>query len=272
MEPFVALMRTYCIDYTNAHDLSVCDSIMSPDYVVHISGVALPRDTAYKPAVEEVFARFPGLGLVVHEVVTNGDRLALRFSEHGATADGALACWAGIGLYAWDGSALTTCRVEQDFWSQRRQLRSGRPDDLEPAHLDPWTTTTAQPPVPAAEAVVRAWLAAGDLRDAAGGRIDEGGLHGHRPVVDVESVEVLDLFSAGDRVAFHAVLRGPHLGGLGGDEPDGRPVALAVAGMATVEGDRVSDIRAVTDRWGAARDRAVRRPAGQPRPDDQLAE
>ena len=33
MEPFVALMRRYCIDYTNSHDQSVCDEIMAPEYV-----------------------------------------------------------------------------------------------------------------------------------------------------------------------------------------------------------------------------------------------
>ena len=42
MHPFVALMRRYCIDYTNTHDQSVCDSIMEPDYVVHIGGFDLP--------------------------------------------------------------------------------------------------------------------------------------------------------------------------------------------------------------------------------------
>ena len=67
MEPFVALMRRYCIDYTNRHDQSVCDAIMHPGYVVHISQLALPRDAAYKPAVTHVFGRFPGLGLQVHE-------------------------------------------------------------------------------------------------------------------------------------------------------------------------------------------------------------
>ena len=127
MDPFAALMRTYCIDYTNSHDLSVCDSIMEPDYVVRICGLALERDTAYKPSVEDVFRRFPALGLVVHELVTNGDRLAMRFSEHGATASGVQACWAGIGLYDWNGSKLVSCRVEQDFWSQRRQLDDGHP-------------------------------------------------------------------------------------------------------------------------------------------------
>jgi predicted ester cyclase len=252
VEPFVALMRTYCIDYTNSHDLSVCDSIMHPAYVVHISGMELPRDSAYKPAVESVFARFPGLGLVVHELVTSGDRLAMRFSEHGASARGPLACWSGIGLYDWDGSRLTSCRVEQDFWSQRRQLASGVPDALEPPHLDPWRTTVARAPDPTAEAVVRDWLGRGDLRAVRSGRIDEAGPAAHVPVVDVDDVEVHDLFSAGERVAFHASLVGTHRGGLDGLHTSDRPVGVAVAGLATVSAGAVVDLHAVTDRFGAS--------------------
>jgi predicted ester cyclase len=252
VDPFVALMRSYCIDYTGSHDLSVCDTIMEPDYVVHIAGMALERDLAYKPAVEAVFARFPGLGLVVHELATNGDRLVMRFSEHGATPTGALACWAGIGLYAWNGARLTACRVEQDFWSQRRQLASGVPDALEPPHLDPWVTTTARPPDPAAEAAVRAWLAGGDLREVARGRIDEARPDEYAPVVDVDDVDVLDLFSAGDRVAFHASLGGAYRGGLDGIEASGQRTRVAVAGLATVAGDRIDDLHAVTDRFGTS--------------------
>ena len=252
MEPFVALMRTYCIDYTNSHDLSVCDSIMEPDYVVRICGMALERDTAYKPSVEDVFRRFPALGLVVHELATNGDRLVMRFSEHAATPAGARACWAGIGLYDWNGDKLTTCRVEQDFWSQRRQLATGSPDPLEPPHLDPWLSTTAQPSNLAAETTVRAWLARGHLAAAEGGRVDEGPLQVHRPILEPEAVEVHDLFSAGDRVAFHATLRGGYVDGLDGIAAAGTRAAIDVAGLVTVDADRITDVRVVTDRFGAA--------------------
>lgn len=250
-DPFVKLMRTYCIDYTNSHDLSVCDTIMEPDYVVHIAGMQLERDSAYKPSVEKVFERFPHLGLVVHELVTNGDRLAMRFSEHGATPEGTLACWSGIGLYDWNGSRLTRCRVEQDFWSQRRQLQSGSPDPLEPPHVDPWTTAAPKAPDPAAEATVRSWLAAGDLAACAGGRIDEGPPSAHHPVLEPAGVAVHDLFSAGDRVAFHATLSGPYTGGLAGVEaPDGRDASLDVAGVVTVADGQVGEAHIVTDRLG----------------------
>lgn len=250
MEPFVALMRTYCIDYTNSHDLTVCDTIMEPDYVVHISRMSLVRDVSYKPAVEAVFERFPGLGLVVHELATNGERLVMRFSEHGATPSGALACWAGIGLYAWNGTRLTSCRVEQDFWSQRRQLTTGVPDPLAPPHPDPWVTTTAQVPDAEAEAVVTTWLTRGDLRAVAGGRIDETTVEGHVPVLDVDHVEVLDLFSVGERVAFHASFAGIYCGGLDDIEASGQQASMAVAGIATVAGDHVAGLHAVTDRFG----------------------
>ena len=237
MHPFVALMRRYCIDYTNSHDLSVCDSIMEPGYVVRICGMALERDTAYKPSVEQVFERFPALGLVVHELHTNGQRLVMRFSEHGASPDGALACWAGVGLYDWNGTKLLTCRVEQDFHSQRRQLTTGVVDPLEPPHVDPWLTLVEEPADPAAEAVVRDWLAAGDLADAEEGRIDDGSIAHHVPVVEAEAVEVHDLFSAGDRVAFHATLREDSVG-------------IDVAGLVRVAGGRVVGVHAVTDRFG----------------------
>ena len=256
MEPFVALMRRYCIDYTNSHDQSVCDEIMAPEYVVHISGFDLPRDAAYKPAVTGVFARFPGLQLQVHEFVTNGERLAMRFSEHGAAADagGRFAAWGGIGLYRWNGTRLLENFVEQDFLAQEEQLATGAPAPLEPPHLDPWVGTRAEPVSAEAEAVVRAWLAKGDLRAAAGAVIDGSWYAPLAPSpLEVESVEVNDLFSAGARVAFHVTQRGRYRGGLRGADPawTGRAASLRCVGLAQVEGGEVRAVRAITDRLGA---------------------
>jgi len=253
IEPFPALMRRYCIDYTNSHDLGVCDQIMEPDYVVRISGMSLVRDAAYKPAVEFVFARFPGLGLAVHEMITSGDRLAMRFSEHAGApeAGGNLLCWAGIALYRWNGAKLTECRVEQDFLSQRRQLASGRPDPLEPPHLDPWTATRSVAADPAAERVVAGWLRSGALGKAASGRIDDTDVADFEPVIEPADVEILDLFSAGPSVAFHASLGGRYRGGLAdADEHRGSETRLDLAGIATVAGAEVRNVRIVTDRLG----------------------
>lgn len=259
MEPFVALMRKYCIDYTNSHDQSVCDEIMHPDYVVHISQADLPRDLLYKPAVTQVFERFPGLELEVHEFLTNGDRLAMRFSEHGASpADGGrYAAWGGIGVYRWDGQQLLENYVEQDFFAQHEQLAGLVPSaPLEPPHLDPWVGTVAEPASPEVEAIARAWLERGDLRDAAEVVIDSSWYAEPAPSpIEVESVVVNDLFSAGDRVAFHVSQTGRYTGGLPGvdDSKRGDTARVDCAGFARIADGRVQSARVITDRMGTAR-------------------
>ena len=261
-DPFVALMRRYVIDYTNSHDLAVCDEIMEPDYVVHISGMSLLRDRAYKPAVAMVFARFPGLCLAIHEIVTNGERLTMRFAEHGADSEGRLCCWRGIALYRWNGRKLTECRVEQDFLSQQRQIATGLADRLEAPHLDPWTTTRAEAADPIAERIVAQWLRAGDVSAAPAGAIDDGDVASFEPVVEARRADVLDVFSAGNRVAFHASLTGPYVGGLSDvDEHRGEEARLDVAGIATVVDGAIARVHVVTDRFGTA-SRLAGRPLG----------
>lgn len=259
MHPFLALMRKYCIDYTNSHDVSVCDDIMETDYVVHLSGFALERDPSYKPAVVDLFGRAPGLGLAVHEFVCNGDRLCMRFSEHSSlpTDDGrGLAVWRGIGLYKWNGRRLTENFVEQDFFAQHRQLDTGRPDALEAPHLDPWMATEIVPADQDAEDAVRAWLARGDLADADAVAIDDATPdRGSGLCVTPSDVALNDLFSAGRRVAFHVTVTGNYRGGLDGvpDEHLGSSVSIHVAGLAAVASDgAIGDVRAVTTRQGVA--------------------
>lgn len=261
MHPFVALMRRYCIDYTNSHDQSTYPDLFEEDYTVHIDGHHLVRDESYGPAAAKLFALAPGLGLVVHELVLNGDRLCMRFSEHAAlpTREGRrLACWPGIGLYRWNGRRLTENFVEQDFMGQRRQLETGVPDPLEPPHIDPWTTTKPVSPVLAGEETVRAWLSWGALHEAprawidttACGTGDHDDAGGEALVVDAQETVINDLFSAGQRVAFHVTLRGPYRGGLPGVAPEaiGTPVDLHVAGLAQVADGHVHEVRSVTSR------------------------
>lgn len=267
MHPFVALMRTYCIDYTNSHDQTLYEQIMEPDYVLHTMGFTLDgRDTAYSPAVTRVFQEFPGLGLSVHELVLNGDRLCMRFSEHGAAVEqgNRLTAWRGIGLYKWNGRRLVENWVEQDYASQVRQLATGVPNPLDRPHLDPWITTQPIPEDPAAVEAARRFLAVGDL-GAAGGEVivddsDTTGAIEH--VVEVERVTIDDLFSAGSRVAFHVTLHGPYRGGLPGvdDATIGTPVDLHVAGVATVDGGEVRDLQAVSGKRGIGLRVGPRRP------------
>jgi predicted ester cyclase len=238
-------MRRYIEDYVNPHDITVCEQIMTPDYVVHIGGRHLAgRDDRYIPAAAANFVSFPDLHLVVHEVVTNGDRFAFRFTEVGTHVDGAATRWHGIGVYRWDGERLVENYVEQDHLARRRQLDGDGPDPVEPVDPDPWSAQPV-PPSESTEATIRAWLAAGDLTEVAGGGVavlDDSWFRGpwQCPLV-VERVEVDDLFTAGPRTAAHARL-------IGATPGDGRPGELNVALVATIAGDRVVRVRAVTDR------------------------
>jgi hypothetical protein len=257
MHPFAAIMRRYCIDYTNVHDLSVCDEIMAPDYVVRSSGWELHyRD--YKRTVGRVFEHFPTLGLTVHDLVTNGDRLVLRFSEHGMSLrhDRAIASWPGIALYTWDGTKLTSCAVEQDFLSRDRQLATRRTEPVEAPHPDPWAAQPA-PVDSAGEALVARWLQDREARaqlQASGATVvfdDQA-----EPDMLVGSTTTIDdLFSAGDTVAFRFTERGAYQLGLP-DLPDdavGQPAELHATGLARVHDGRITAVCVIRDRWGLQR-------------------
>jgi hypothetical protein len=258
--PFVALMRRYCVDYTARHDLTVCDEIMDPGYTLNMGGHRVAgRDGAYKRAAAKQFAQFPGLGLTVNQVICSGDRLALRFTEHGASVrhGGARASWGGIGLYRWDGRVLLENFVEQDYFGRRRQLNGGGPDPVERPAVAPWDTA-AVPPDPGAEEVVRAWLAAGDLTGVPGVTVDDG--RGGGRLVSAEHTGISDLFSAGGYVAFHVCQHGTLIPGEPPFTIKGTGL-LHVAGLVTVAGGRVTGGRVIRDRLGLMRRLVPRSPA-----------
>lgn len=259
MEPFVALMRRYCIDYTNVHDQSVAREIMRDDYEILISGRTLGMD-AYEQAVTAAFRNYPTLGLTVHDMILSGDRLAMRFSEHGAPADDAqrVAVWPGISLYQWDGERLRSCRVEQDFLGRDEQSTSGTTTPLEPPHPDPWATTVDAASSPEAEAGLRAWFEAFATDPTA--QLGRAGVRlletGEVPaLLDDLEVVVDDLFSAGDRVAAGITMRGTYAGGLAGvpDAALGQPGHMQATVLAGVMGGEVTALDIVRDRWGLVR-------------------
>ena len=262
MEPYLALMRRYCIDYTTVHEVGVCDDIMRPDYTVRVSGRTLEMGD-YRTAVAGAFRRFPTLSLTVHEMLRSGPRLAMRFSEHGASPGhgGAVAVWQGISLYDWDGAQLRSCLVEQDFLGRSRQLATGRPDQLEQAHPDPWATTTDESGDLDAEATVRAWLAAwGSAADsshveAPGFRLvldDSPHVGPTAPLLVPRELTVNDLFSAGTRVAAHITLAGTYAGGLPGIASDriGELGIMDATLIAETAPGSVVRLHLVQDRWG----------------------
>lgn len=253
-DPFVALMRRYVNDYTNRHDTSVCAEIMEPGYTLRMGPHEVAgRDALYIPAARKQFTEYPGLCLTVHEIVTNGERLAMRFSEHGRSVrhGGAAAVWGGLGLYRWNGRKLLDNWVEQDYLSRRRQLASGEPAVVEAPAAAPWDTV-ALPSSDAAERVARDWIAADPGEDA-----DDSG-----PLLADASSQVDDLFSAGPHVAFRVTRTGTYSGGLDVDPAMvGRPATLHMVGLVRVADGRVVDGHVVRDRLGLFRSLSAERSA-----------
>ncbi len=255
MEPFIALMRRYCIDYVARHDFTQLEHLMVDDYVLRMGEHELAgRDGAYANATRIQMEQLPNLMLTTHELITNGERLAMRFSEHGAAPAkcGAQASWGGISLYRWNGTRLIECVVEQDYYARREQYARGVPDRVDAPAVAPWDVV-ARAARPDAEQVARSWLLAG-AEPVGGTFFDDAWLpgHVHHTLFDAPFTEVLDLFSAGEQVAFRARQSGRLLAPFGG-APAGTPAWLHMTGIVSVVSGVIASGRVVRDRMGLDR-------------------
>lgn len=257
MHPFVGLMRKYVVDYLVCGNTEVCAQIMEPDYVLHMGGHDLgPRDDVYVPAVARQLEQFPGLGMTVNELMCTGDRLAIRFTQHGASMrhDRRTAAWGGVGLYHWNGTRLTSNWALEDYHARRRQLDAGGVcNRIESPAAAPWDEL----PIPGdigAEHVVRMWLTAGSIHGTPAVHFDDEWT-GQDPaaLLDVTATVIDDLFAAGHRVAFHVTQNGTYSGGLGHDDLVGSPATLRSAGIVTVADDTIVSGRVIRDRAGLLR-------------------
>lgn len=249
------LVRQWSVDWLNGQHREVCDQILHPDYTLLIGGYTLGPREVYVPATLAQLGRYPGLVVTVHQVVNAGDRVALVFTEHGASArlEGRAAAWSGVALFVGDGQGISRCYAEEDYWGRRRQLDAGVPDPVAAPAVAPWDTPVGKPDLIAEEAV-RRWLAGPRLRSAPVGCDDEATGQPPTELLDVEQCRVDELFSAGDQVAFHVAQTGRYLGGLDGLEKlVGETMTVESAGIVTVHDGQVIDGRVVRDRLGAAR-------------------
>ena len=247
---FLQVMKRYCIDYVNVGDQAVTRDLMVDDYVLHMGEhEVVGRDTAYFDATASLMAQYPGLMLTVHEIATSGERLMMRFSEHGRRAkDGAFCAWGGIALYRWNGHKLVDCSVEQDYWSRRRQIETGRVDPVDAPAPAPWSVDP-QPPSADAEAVVQGWLRGGGLAVTPAVHCDEGWASGHRMrAIDQDHIEILDIFSAGEKVAFRIEQYGRVADDFAAGK-HGHGASLHATVIAHVRDGRVSAGRVIRNRF-----------------------
>jgi hypothetical protein len=255
LHPLAALLRRYVNAYTNCHDFFECRRLMVDDYELQMGEHVLRgRDDVYIPATAKQYRQFPGLTLTVHDAVIGRDRAAMFFSEHGrSNLSGRHAVWGGVSLYRWNGSQLTHCRVEQDYYTRREQSDSSAPNPVPAPAYDPWTVAP-QDPNANTERVVAGWLTGGGILDCPIGSLDDE-FTGRvcRPLFSSPSVRILDMFTAGERAAFHVVIEGRYAGGLRQlEDARHQPASLYVSGLAT-QANGIVTVRAITDRLAAQR-------------------
>ena len=238
MTRLVDLARRFTVDWINSADESVPGQIMTSDYRVHVGDTTIDGLPAYVPAVLSQLRQFPGLTLTVHQLITDGEQLALVFTEHGASARHELraAAWRGVALFAWDGERFTENWTQEDYAARHRQLADGVPDAVPAAEVSPWTTVAAAPD-PAAEDVVRRWLRHAEPGVGPPGWEDG---RGPWPSVGITEAQILAMFSAGTHVAYAATLHTP-------------TARLGVAGVVTVTDGSVTGGTVVSDRLGHSR-------------------
>lgn len=255
--PAIAVLRRYVTDYVNRHDFSVIPEFMDENYTLDTSGVAVSgRDGAYRSAVARQLDQFPGLVFTPHEIFHVGDRIAIRFTEHGMSVrDGRLAAWPSIAIYRIEHGRLAACAIEQDYWSRNRQLAGDYAVRIDAPATAPWDTPEATAD-PVAEAAVRGWLARGAFLDTTGVQIDDSRASGSvERIVDGGGIEVLEMLSGGGKVAFHAVQRGALADDFARDvvPQAGQPAVLYMSGLVTVYNDIVVAGNVIRDRWGLYR-------------------
>lgn len=261
--PGLRAFRRYVTDYVNRHDFSAIHEFMTDNYSLESSGVSVAgRDGAYRAAVARQLDQFPGLVFTPHELFVCGDRIAVRFTEHGAARrDGKRAAWTSIAIYRSDRDRLASCRIEQDYAARSRQLRDGRPDPVDTPAIAPWDTPESSRD-PGAEAVVLRWLQEFAYLDDPLIRMDDERVTRHRErLVDPGDLSVLELVSGTGKVAFHAVQRGP----IAADAADhaamsGTDAHIHLSGIVDVVGNEVSGGHVMRDRFGLRRRMAASRP------------
>lgn len=255
LSPQARVLRGFAVDFLTSHDNTAVEWVMDPAYRLSIGGHLLDgRDPSYLPATAAQLEQFPGLTVTVHDTILGEAGVAMRFTEHGASMrdGGRIAAWQGITMFDLADGRLAHGWAEEDYFARKRQLKAGVPDAVASPALAPWDGPVL-PPEPATEAAVRAWLPK-IATDASTEAVLEGG-PGFAALVEVEEVEVSQLFTAGSRAASHAVCRGRYAGGF--DDIDraliGTPAILRVAAMIDVADGTVSRAQVSGDRLGLHR-------------------
>jgi predicted ester cyclase len=258
IRPSARLLRGFAVDFLTCHNVAEVETIMEPDYTLNIGGHTFSgRDNSYLPATAGQLEQFPGLCVTVHDTVIGPDAVAMRFTEHGASNrhGGRLSTWGGVTLFRIKNGRLHQGWAEEDYFARKRQLAESSCDEIKAPHPAPWDAPCDAPDAEV-EAAASSWLTNPDNWTGTA-RIDEISAEGPRfaDLVAIETVTIDQLFSAGQRGAFHLSCRGTYRGGFPDIDAEqaGQRVTLRLAGLFDVKGGQVSHVQVTADRLGLNR-------------------
>jgi predicted ester cyclase len=258
VSPSAQLLRGFAVDFLTAHNLAAVGAIMDPDYRLSIGGHVLAgRDGSYLPATAAQLEQFPGLCVTVHDTVIGPDAVAMRFTEHGASIrhQKRLSTWGGVTLFRIKNGRLHQGWAEEDYFARKRQLATGTCDAVKAPHPAPWDAPCEAPDAEV-EAPASAWLT-NPANWADTSRIDEINAEGPRfaDLVAIETIAINQLFSAGNRGAFHLSCTGTYTGYFEDIDPAriGQSVTLRLAGIFDVAHGQVARVQVTADRLGLHR-------------------
>ncbi len=116
----------------NKGDLDVCDEVFAPSYVGYLPGMPAPvkGPEEFKQLVRIYLTAFPDVHLSVHDVISSGDRVVVRWSSHGTNTGpymgfpptGRQMEMPGISIFRMEGDKVATEWEQFDTFDLMRQL------------------------------------------------------------------------------------------------------------------------------------------------------
>jgi steroid delta-isomerase-like uncharacterized protein len=125
-----AVVRRFIEELWNDGDLAVADELLSPAHVHHIGERRLEGPEGVKDAVTNFRRAFPDLHFAIEEVVSDGDRVVVRWIGTGTqegpfydlAATGRVARWSGMDLVHLEDGRIVELWANADSMALFEQL------------------------------------------------------------------------------------------------------------------------------------------------------
>ncbi|MCU1273434.1 MAG: Activator of 90 kDa heat shock protein ATPase [Bryobacterales bacterium] len=130
-EQKVAVVRHFMEEFKNRANLDIVDELFTPDFVLHLPGVQLPRGPQGQKAVgQSIFAAFSGVQVTVNDTIVEGDRVVERHTAravhtgefNGVPATGKNVSWTENHIYRLRDGRIAETWSEVSFHDLMAQI------------------------------------------------------------------------------------------------------------------------------------------------------